>query len=61
MGDVIVKFEGDKIATHEDIKEMLQYYKAGSTVTLTVQRLQNGQYQTVDIEVTLGARTTNTQ
>ena len=61
IGDVIVKFEGEKIGTHEDLQSVLQYYKAGSTVTITVQRLQNGQYQAVDVPVTLGVRPANNQ
>lgn len=55
-GDVIVKFEGEKISTHEDLQNILQYYGAGSTVSLTVQRPQNGKYQSVDIQITLGTR-----
>ena len=55
-GDVIVKFEGEKISTHEDLQNILQYYGAGSTVSVTVQRPQNGKYQSVDIQITLGTR-----
>lgn len=57
VGDVIVKFEGEKITSHEDLQNIMQYYKAGSVVTVTVKRLQNGQYTTVDVPVTLGERT----
>ena len=61
VGDVIVKFEGEKISTHEDLQDMMQYYKAGSTITLTVKRLQNGQYESVDVAVTLGERPASNQ
>jgi len=61
VGDVIVKFEGEKISTHEDLQDMMQYYKAGSTITLTVKRLQNGQYESVDVSVTLGDRPASDQ
>ena len=55
-GDVIVKFEGEKISTHEDLQNILQYYGAGSSVSITVKRPQNGQYESVDLTVTLGTR-----
>lgn len=55
-GDIIVKFEGEKISTHQDLQNILQYYGAGSEVTVTVKRPQNGEYQEVDLKVTLGTR-----
>ena len=51
-----VKFEGEKIASHEDLQEIMQYYGAGSTVTVTVKILQNGEYTSVDVTITLGTR-----
>ena len=60
-GDIIVKFEGEKISTHEDLQNILQYYGAGSTVTVTVKRPQNGEYQSVDIQITLGTRPSDLQ
>lgn len=56
MGDVIVKFDGQKISSNEDLQKTMQYYKAGETVTVTVKRLENGGYESYDIEITLGAR-----
>lgn len=55
-GDVITEFEGEKIAEYEDLQEILQYYGAGSNVTITVMRQQNGEYQPKDITLTLGNR-----
>ena len=40
----------------EGMQEMLQYYKAGEKVTVTVQVPNNGQYEEKDIEVTLGKK-----
>jgi serine protease Do len=56
-GDVIRKFDGVPVSSINDIKEQLQYYKAGTEVTLTVQR-QNGKgsYEEAQIKVTLGTR-----
>ena len=56
MGDVIVKFDGQKISSNEDLQKTMQYYKAGETVTVTVKRRENGGYESYDIEITLGAR-----
>lgn len=55
-GDIIVKFEGEKISSHQDLQSVLQYYSAGSTVTVTVKRFQNGEYQDVELSVKLGTR-----
>ena len=41
----------------EDLQNMLQYYKAGTEVTLTVQRQDgNGSYKEATVKVTLGTR-----
>ena len=55
-GDIIVKFDGDKITSYEDLQEVLQYYSAGSTVIITVQRPQNGEYASIDLSLTLGEK-----
>ena len=38
---------------------MIQYYKAGDTVTVTVNRLINGEYEVIELEVILGERKTD--
>ena len=55
-GDIIVKFEGEKISTYQDLQNVLQYYSAGSTVSVTVKRVQNEEYKDVELSVTLGTR-----
>lgn len=55
-GDIIVKFDGEKITSYEDLQEILQYYAAGSTATVTVKRPQNGQYESIDLTITLGTK-----
>lgn len=52
--DIITKFDGETVKTGEDLQRMLTYYKGGSTVTLTVQSLENGSYQERQVEITLG-------
>ncbi len=56
MGDIIVKFEGEKITAYQDLQNVLQYYAAGAEVKVSVQRIVDGEYQTKDIVVTLGER-----
>lgn len=55
-GDVIVKFDGERVSTRAKLKETVEYYKAGETTTVTVKRFVEGQYQELDLEVTLGSR-----
>ncbi len=56
QGDVITKFEGASISTAQALQNKLQYYEAGETVTITVQRLErSGEYVAEDLEVTLGS------
>jgi serine protease Do len=55
-GDVIVKFDGTKISTYEELQQQLQYYAAGETIELQVERPMNGVYQEQTITITLGNR-----
>lgn len=52
--DIITKFDGEKVKNGDDLKKMLTYYKAGSTVTMTVQSLENGKYVERNVQITLG-------
>lgn len=54
--DIITKFDDQTVRTMADLKSMLTYYEGGSTVTLTVQSLENGQYVERSVEITLGTR-----
>ena len=54
--DIITKIDGQSIASMEELKEMLTYYEEGTQVTLTVQRLENGQYTEKQVVVTLGQK-----
>lgn len=55
-GDIITKFDGSSISSYSDLLKMLQYYAAGDSVTITVQRPQNGEYVSVELNLTLGSR-----
>lgn len=55
-GDIIVKFDGDKISSYADLQEVLRYYAAGDTATVTVMRPEKGQYVQYDLSITLGRK-----
>ena len=55
-GDIITKFDGSSISSYSDLQKMLQYYAAGDSATITVQRPQNGEYVSVELNLTLGSR-----
>lgn len=55
-GDIITKFDGSSISSYSDLQKILQYYAAGDSATITVQRPQNGEYVSVELNLTLGSR-----
>ena len=55
-GDIITKFDGSSISSYSDLQKILQYYAAGDSVTITVQRPQNGEYVSVELNLILGSR-----
>lgn len=56
-GMVMTAFDGQKVETMADLQELLMYYAAGETVTVTVQKADDsGQIQEQNLELTLGRR-----
>ena len=53
-GDIVTGFDGKKVDSTENLSNLMKYYKGGTVVTLTVQRLVDGRYQEMEIELTLG-------
>lgn len=53
-GDVITAVEGYSVSTYDDLTEQLEYYATGDTITLTIQRSDNGSYVEQSVSVTLG-------
>lgn len=53
-GDIITGFDGQDVDSIEDLSSIMNYYKGGTTVTLTVQRLVDGRYQEMKVSLTLG-------
>ena len=59
QGDIIVKFDGQKVSDGDDLLDKLQYYKSGETIEAVVARADNGEYKESTVEVTLGTRPDN--
>lgn len=59
--DIITKFDGESVRSNADLTNLLTYYKAGTTVTLTVQSLENGEYVERQVEITLKNRPQETE
>lgn len=59
--DIITKFDGEKITSYDDLQNILNYYAAGTSATLTVQRQEAGEYVEYELEITLGRRPTSNQ
>uniref|UniRef100_UPI004057708D S1C family serine protease n=1 Tax=Acetatifactor sp. TaxID=1872090 RepID=UPI004057708D len=60
-GDIITRFDGEKISTYDDLQELLQYYAVGDTAEITIMRLERGQYVEHEYEITLGGKPTDLQ
>ena len=58
-GDIITKFEGSRLYTAEELRNILEYYEAGETVEIIVMRMNNGNYEEVVLQVTLGKKPVN--
>ena len=56
-GDVITALDGRSVTDVSQLQELLQYYSAGQTVTLTVQSIENNAYTEKTITTTLVAST----
>lgn len=54
--DIITKFDGQSIRSYDDLTNMLKYYKGGTSVGVSVQSIENGQYVERNIEVVLGKK-----
>ena len=58
-GDIIVKFDGQKVSDGDDLLDKLQYYKSGEKIEAVVARATNGEYEENTVELTLGTRPDN--
>lgn len=54
-GDILTAFDGISVTDYNGLKRTLQYYKAGETVDLTIERAgANGGYEEKTVSITLG-------
>ena len=58
-GDIIVKFDGQKVSDGDDLLDKLQYYKSGEKIEAVIARATNGEYEENPVELTLGTRPDN--
>ena len=57
VGDIITAIGGTSVSSMVELKKQLTYYEVGSSVTVTVSRQnEKGEYESMDIDVTLGTR-----
>lgn len=54
-GDIITELDGRSVSSIEGLQDTLQYYGAGETVDIVVQRADNGSYQEQTLSITLGS------
>ena len=57
-GDIIVEFEGNKISTMSQLKELLSYYAAGEKVEFVIYKSKGNEYVKQNVSVTLGDAST---
>jgi serine protease Do len=55
-GDIIVSLDGEKVTSMTGLQGMLEYYEAGTKVTVVLERQNNGDYREHSVTVTLGKR-----
>lgn len=55
-GDIITAFDGKEVSSMSELSTRLQYYKAGTTVDVTIKRASDGQYLEQTVSVTLGRK-----
>ena len=48
-GDIIIKFDGQRVSTRSELKQLVGYYRAGETLKVTVKRFADGRYEDVEL------------
>lgn len=54
--DIITKIDGQTVSSADDMVSLVSSYRAGETITITYERLENGEYQEHTVDVTLGSQ-----
>ncbi len=58
-GDIITQIDNTIVTCQADLENFLSYTKAGTTVTVKIQRMEDGAYKEVSLKITLGSRPDN--
>ncbi len=53
-GDIIVKFEGEKVTNYDELLAIMQYYGPDTEVSVKVMRATAGKYEEVELQIVLG-------
>lgn len=51
--DIIVRLDGQSVNSYEELKDLLQYYKAGETIPVVVKYIENHEYVEREVQLTL--------
>jgi serine protease Do len=54
--DIIVSFDDQTISSMSGLQTLMQYYKAGETVTIEYYHIEGNQYILKSVDVTLGSK-----
>nr|MCR5691232.1 PDZ domain-containing protein [Eubacterium sp.] len=57
-GDIITKIDGISVKTIDEVKEKVNNTKVGTTITVTLQRSDDGEYKEKEVKVTLKSKDT---
>lgn len=58
IGDIIIALNEEEITSMDELKDELSYYEEGATVSLKIMRAGTLGYETLTVEITLGAQQT---
>lgn len=53
---IITKINDDEVKSMDELKERLEYYEKGATITLTIEYLENKEYKEKEVKVVLGGQ-----
>lgn len=56
QGDIITRFDGRNIKSMAEMQELMKYLSAGTTVEVTIQRAQNGEFKEQTLDIVLGSK-----
>lgn len=59
-GDIITKIDGTSVTSYEELTGRLEYYAAGETVDMVINRANGGEYEEQTVSVTLGNKSEST-